>query len=45
MNRSLLLTAIGAVILTELPARPAGTDLADLLPDQWVRYTAGPVPG
>jgi hypothetical protein len=26
-------------VLTELPARPAGTDLADLLPDQWVRYT------
>ena len=30
-------------VLTELPARPAGTDLADLLPDQWARYTAGPV--
>jgi hypothetical protein len=30
-------------VLTELPARPAGTDLADLLPDQWVRYTVGPV--
>ena len=30
-------------VLTQRPARPAGTDLADPLPDQWVRYTAGPV--
>src|SRR5262249_19384105 len=30
-------------VLTQLPARPAGTDLADLLPDQWARSTAGPV--
>ena len=30
--------------LTELPARPAGADLADLLPDRWHRRPAGPVP-
>jgi transposase len=31
-------------LLTELPARPAGADLADLLPDEWHRRPAGPVP-
>src|SRR5262249_22739821 len=30
--------------LPHLRARPAGTDLADLLRAQWARYTAGPVP-
>lgn len=30
-------------VLTELPARPAGADLTDLLPDQWARCPAGPV--
>jgi transposase len=30
-------------VLTELPARPAGADLADLLPDRWGRCPAGPV--
>ena len=30
-------------VLTELPARPAGADLADLLPDRWARCPAGPV--
>jgi hypothetical protein len=29
-------------VLTELPARPAGDDLADLLPDRWVRRPGGP---
>jgi transposase len=31
-------------LLTELPARPAGADLTDLLPDRWHRCPAGPVP-
>jgi transposase len=30
-------------LLTELPARAAGADLADLLPDRWARCPAGPV--
>jgi hypothetical protein len=28
-------------VLTELPARPAGADLTDLLPDQWAKARAG----
>ena len=34
-------------VLAELPARPLGTDLTDLLPDVWGRSRAGPltVPG
>lgn len=30
-------------LLIELPARPTGADLADLLPDRWDRRPAGPV--
>ncbi len=30
-------------VLTALPARPAGADLADLLPDRWDRCPIGPV--
>ena len=30
-------------LLTELPARAAGADLADLLPDLWGLSAAGPV--
>jgi transposase len=30
-------------LLTELPARAAGVDLADLLPDRWGPGAAGPV--
>jgi hypothetical protein len=30
-------------LLTELPARTAGADLADLLPNRWALSTAGPV--
>jgi transposase len=30
-------------VLTELPARPAGADLSDLLPDRWARCPAGSV--
>jgi len=29
-------------VLTELPARTAGADVADLLPDVWTRSRAGP---
>jgi hypothetical protein len=32
-------------LLTELPARAAGADFADLLPDRWALSTAGPVAG
>ena len=34
-------------VLTELPVRPRGTGLSDLLPDRWARSQAGPmaVPG
>jgi transposase len=30
-------------VLTELPARAAGADLADLLPDRWAMCPSGPV--
>jgi transposase len=30
-------------VLTELPARAAGADLADLLPDRWAKCPTGPV--
>jgi hypothetical protein len=30
-------------VLTELPARPTGTGLNDLLPDRWARLQAGPM--
>jgi hypothetical protein len=30
-------------LLSELPARPAEVDLADLLPDRWGPTAAGPV--
>jgi hypothetical protein len=30
-------------LLTEVPARPPGADLTDLLPDRWARSLAGPM--
>jgi hypothetical protein len=31
-------------VLTELPARPTGADLADLLPDGWARAVRASTP-
>ena len=47
-SRQWIVTEVAKSTLpAELPARPLGTDLTDLLPDVWGRSRAGPltVPG